>query len=179
MFGFLKVITLISAFCSLSIRTPVTETNPLDYEFKCGLKTSHFYNQMLWEREEGGYYRGYDIQIWPHDAVELRYFCKEAQEIDFAKIYAKKYLSDALVVGGGLFANFINDVADPQAFARYSSGGIAGELAVGPNSYTAELRLGRKIKITRLTYYEPKIVYKDINGSHFFQFKVSLGLNFK
>ena len=169
---------LLSIFCSLSLRSPVDVRNPLDYETRCGLQTEKYFASALLEREEGGYYRGYDLQVWANSSVEGRYFCKEAQSIEFARISVKRPVSSLLTAFYGGFVDINSSSVDVQAGIKLAGLWAAIETAVGLNSYTFETRIGKKFDVNKITYVEPALTYKDISGSHYISFKTTVGLNF-
>ena len=160
---------------SLSIRAPRIENAPFDYEFAVGGENYNSKFKYLWEREDGEYYKGSDMQFLYND-FKFQYFLKEANEIEYTEaIWSRCPGIIGLQTGGSIHSDMILGSTKYLGYAKYSINNLNTEIYYNGTDYYLF-----KAEFCSYSYrgFYPKIVYQNINGDNIF-YQVKMTYRFK
>jgi len=192
-----------NSYTSLSFRTPNIEPNQTDYEILLGIEFDFSQEQnalieVLYERENGGYYKGHEVIFDSQKEDRLlsailskalvyhrkyRSFLREAADINIQTIDTSYILMRKIEIGYSLyFQNFAN--TDLMWFIQLKTNNIEWNMRFNAYRISTDLELYATISLykNKNIYIKPLLVYnlekEGTEKNEYFQAKILIGYKF-
>ena len=172
-----NILAITYLIASLSFRSAYIQPNVTDYEIKIGVGNKYSYCKFLSERENGKHYKGHDVRISAKDAfakninITLSSFFKEAYGINNQSADLGYMINSVLEAGLSCqYKNWANGKL--LYFNKLSYKGFMGQLKTDGKTVDKMMEYRYKILMTSQFTIESVLIYKNIRGKEYKQFKM-------